>query len=426
MRPTYRLAVPFKFAFGALACLIALAIGCSAGPLAKKQAHFNDQETAFKLMDEAASYEKQGDHALALERYTRVATVYQLPAAYFNIGRVYETMGKKPEAATAYQKALELSPDYQEARIALMALGYGNAAPPAAQQPEPAKPVAAPSPAPTPAPIASPVPSAPSDTAPPVQSPALAGTSAEDTQTTATESKSNKDIEKAAGRQVPTLAEVRAAIFSPEEAKGKLPSAEEPTFDSDHDVILGTYAYHYRKGQQLAERQQYDKAAEEFSRALEIDPSQLDARLDLGDMMLKSERYPRARLQYEKAMAEFPQSPRPLQKMGNYYLALKRVEDAREMFHKALEVDPNCVEALNNLAVINMQEKKFADAATLLDRVIEADPKYANAYLNRGIIASDVDKDAQKGLECFRKYVELNGPRSKEVRVWITELEAKH
>ena len=106
-------------------------------------------------------------------------------------------------------------------------------------------------------------------------------------------------------------------------------------------------------------------------------------------------------------------------------LAQDRLDQARLHYEEALRLDPDFVEAKNNLAYMAMQDGRNAEAAMLLDEIIQTDPDYANAWLNRGIIASDVDKDRARALECWRRYVELEGARADQVRQWIRDLESR-
>ena len=201
-----------------------------------------------------------------------------------------------------------------------------------------------------------------------------------------------------------------------------MPSAEAPTFATDQDVILGTYPYHMEKARQFRDRSQFQLAAEEYQRALEVDPGRLEPRLEIGDMMMRQERYTQARLHYERAMEQFPASPRPELKIGNLMLAMNQPGEARGWFRRALAKDQNFVEALNNMAVLDMQEERFQEAAQGLDRIVQIDPTYANAWLNRGIIASDIEQQPARAIEYFQRYVELGGARSDQVRQWIREL----
>ena len=312
----------------------------------------------------------------------------------------------------AYSEALRLAPDYQEAKFAMLAIGY--------QPPD----------------------YVPTDEDLVLANEWIAAHRAEierlralDQPTTGplqvamTEEERMEQrrelIAAAAEQRQPTQAEVRAVLFEPQGSRRRLPSATDPVYPSTEDIVLGTYPYHMQKAGQLERRQQFEDAAIEYERALQADPTQIEPRLSIGDMMMRLEHHPRARFHYERALEEFPESPQPNLKLGNYFLALNQPDRALEQYRIALDKDPFYAEAYNNIAFIHMQQGQYDEAAAMFDQIKEMDPQYANAYLNRGIIASDVQNDPQTALDNFRRYIELNGSRAAEVSRWVRELESE-
>jgi tetratricopeptide (TPR) repeat protein len=391
-----------------LGLLLVAAAGCSRAPSSRDLEI--ERERSFRLIDEGRELDRHGSPLLALERFNRSGLIHETPAAWFEMGRQFELADKAEQAAAAYNRALDLAPDYQEARLALLALGYA----PPGYEPSPADLELA------------------NDLARQRQAErqrriaaATAAAGEEDRRREETLAGQRREIvDLAAQRRLPTQVEVQAVIFSPAARHGaQLPSAVSPTFAVDSDIILGSYAYHERKAEQLRRRGQFAAAEEEYLRALDTDPGRIEARLELGDMLLRQERYERARYHYRQAMNDFPESPRPYHKLGNYYLDINRPEDSRALFRQALEKDPGYLEAYNNLAVLDMNEGKFDSARAILDEMIRQDPTYVNAYLNRGIVAGDIDGDRDKALDSYSRYVELNGPRAEEVRGWIRDLQ---
>jgi tetratricopeptide (TPR) repeat protein len=383
-----------------LLALAAQVAGC-AGSLERQRQADRERERALKLIDEGRALDKNGSPLLALERFNRSTAIHETPAAWFRQGQVFEEKGKPDQAAAAYDRALDLAPDYQEARLAILSLGHaprGQAPTPqelalaAARRADQAKRLAAQT---RPA-------GAPGE-APPSQ----------------------EVLDEAAARRLPTLAEVQSAIFSPEATRGTLPSAANPIYKPNEDVPLGTYTYHLLKARQLRRRDQAVAAEEEYLRAIETDSSKIEARLELGDMLMQQEHAERALYHYNRAMADFPNSPRPYLRLGIYYAGIHRPDMARRHYQLAIQKDPNFMEAYNNLAVMDMNEGKFADARKVLDDILRRDPTFANAYLNRGIIASDIDKDRPKALDNFNRYIELNGPRAAEARRWVRDLQGQ-
>lgn len=417
-----------------------LLCACAPQSITRSKERYANREESFKLLDDGKRLEKEGSPMLALERYDRAAKIYETAEAWFLQGRIFESLGKKREAATAYKRALELAPDYQEARLAILALGYAPpGSKPTEQELAQAKVRAG---------QERPVTQDPKTTDSATTDSTftdLTATTSTSTTSTAAVVQSNQEsdqadeqkaaspeqiqserkdvVKEAAQKRMPTETDVRNVLFAAETSQEKLPSATKPVYASDQDIILGSYPYHYQKAESLRRRQQYEKAAEEYERAIQADPKQIQALLDLGDLMLRLERAQRARIYYEKAQQSFPESAKPLLKMGNYYMNLKQSDKAREYYRKALDKDPQYVEAYNNLAVLDMQERKYAEATKLLDEIIKLDPTYQNAYLNRGIIASDVEHDHAAALRNYKKYVELNGPRAAQVRKWVDEIE---
>jgi tetratricopeptide (TPR) repeat protein len=365
------------------------------------------REKSLSLIDEGDRFRDSGRTRLALDRYNRAALIYSSPRAFYEMGRVFETEERDDHAATAYQEALNLAPDFKEARIAMLALGY---------LPEGYEPTE-------------------SDqllveswkkarqVRPQVKDTAEPGVEEKPMTEAERDALLVEISEAAAARRMPTEAEVVNVLFSPRSEHIELPEADSPIFPQDVDIILGTYPYHYRKAQQLKRREQYDKAATEYERAMRADPAQMDARLDLGDMLMKIERYSQARFHYEQCLEQFSESPRPYLKLGNYFLTLDRREEARQFYRKSLEKNPDYVESYNNLAVMAMQQGSYDEAGEILQSILEIDPDYANAHLNLGIIASDIEKNREKAIKHFGHYIELDGARSPAVRRWISDLE---
>lgn len=390
-----------------LAAALLLGACSTTGDLAIRR-HAN-REKALVLIDEAQRLENEGSLLMALERYDRAAHLYACPEAYFKEGQVFEAQGKTEAAATAYNKALELAPDFQEARLSALALGY---------KPQNATP--------TPEELAR------AQAWGQQRNAQLAALRAKmptaDTTTTVADIKGQRleVIEAAVQKRLPTTAEVSSVLFAPEAGEARQLSATSPVYANEQDIILATYPYHYQKAVALKNRQLYDRAADEYERALQADPKKIQARLELADMLMsKMNRSDRARVHYERAITDFPADPQAYTKMGRYYSDLKQPDRAREFYHKALEKDPKYIDALNNLAVMDMVDKKLAQASQEFDEIIKINPSYANAYLNRGIIAEENEKNKDLALRCYKRYVELGGSRKSEVSRWITSLESE-
>lgn len=348
--------------------------GCNRGMEEREQAQV--RELALRKYQLGLHFTQAGDDLMALESFTHSVVISPTAAAYYELGQTYERLDEVNAAMDAYENALELAPDFQEAKFAKLALEHA--------QPEPGEEV--------------------------------------DTGLQAEREEMQERLARAQEIRKPTLNEVRELLFSQAASAEELPSAANPAYEPDQEIMLGTYTFHYGNGVRLMNARSYDRAALEFERAVEADPTKLDARLNLGDVLLQMDRPQQALRQYEVAREMFPDSPRPVLKLGNYYGRVNQPGQARDLYGQALFMDPNYAEALNNMAALEIQENDLQAAIKLLQDAIAIDPDYALAWLNLGV-ARENTGDTQGALEAYRRYVAMGGERSEEVAVWIAELE---
>lgn len=362
-------------AFFAFFLLPVLLVGCVSDTPLREQEEM--RRLSLLNYDEAMRHKLEGNDLLALDYFERSVLMSPRAAAYYEIGQIHERLGEYDAAADAYQSALDLAPDHQKAKFALLAVEH---------RPRP------------------------DDTARREQYRAAAL------------QRNQERLVEAGEDRVPTLGEVRSLIFPGLEDEGALPSATDPVYEPTRQMVIGTYAYHLENGARFERQGNWTRAADEYRTAMESNPGELDARLKLGDMMLRLERHARAYNHFSEAIRRFPGSPKPLLKMGNYYDSLERPDLARDYYSQALFMDPDYSEALNNLAAIEIRNENFDEAIALLEMAVQAQPEYALPYLNLGI-ALENSGDAAAAVAAYEKYVELEGERSEEVGVWIAEMQ---
>lgn len=327
--------------------------------------------------DEGMRHKLEGNDLLALDYFERSVLMSPRAAAYYEVGQIHERLGEYDAAADAYQSALDLAPDHQKAKFALLAVEH---------RPRP-------------------------------------DDSLRREQYRAAVLQRNQErLGEASEDRVPTLGEVRSLIFPGQEDQEDLPSATDPIYEPNRQLVIGTYAYHLENGQRFERQGNWERAADEYRAALKGNPDRLEARLSLGDMMLRLERHARAYTHFSEAIRRFPGSPQPLLKMGNYYDSLDRPDLARDYYSQALFMDPDYSEALNNLAAIEIRNESFDEAIALLEMAVQARPEYALPYLNLGIARENAG-DSAGALEAYQKYVDLEGERAEEVSVWIAEMQ---
>ncbi len=387
---------------------IALTAGCSRSFwISERGEKKASREFALDLYDEGVRFSEAKNYEIAQDRLNKSVALDPRPAAFFQLAQAQMQTGDVDSAIISYTSSLERAPDFQEARLALIEQGFTP---------------------PTEAEMKS--------------DPAAFGRFKSSVETTVetrradlmgkglTEEQREKIRLKTAGQQtdaaasrIPTASEVHAALFPATLAEGEImPSATDPTFADDRSIILNTYPYHFGNGQRFQKNQEYEKAASEYQLALQISPDAIDARLNLGDCMLRLERFPQARFHFLTAIEQFPDSPRPLFKMGNLYDSSERPDMARQYYRQAIAKDPQYIEAYNNLGAIEIREKNYKDAIQILRTATDIRPEYPLAYLNLGV-AQENGGDPAAALVSYKKYVELGGEQAAEVSKWIEEMQ---
>lgn len=366
------------------------------------------RELSLHSYDEGMRFAEEGNYQIALDRFNRSVTIDPRPASYFQLGRTYEQLGMPEEAAEAYLSALREAPDFQEARFALLALGY-QAPGELEIKSDPERLVAF-----------------AEELSNEAEIRRLARAEEEAQMTDEERRRLQEQIRMrmalAAEERMPTLNEVQAVLFPAGGESDPVAAGSGSDLAADREIILNTYPYHFANAQRFQRNREYEKAASEYQRALNADPDQIEARLNLGDVMMQLQRYPQALFHYTTALEQFPESPRPLLKLGNYYDTLAQGDLARDYYRRALGKDPTYVEAMNNLAAMEIRERNYEEAIRLLRSLTEISPGYTLAYMNLGI-AYENSGNSTAALDAYRSYIDLGGERAAEVRQWVSEME---
>jgi tetratricopeptide (TPR) repeat protein len=193
-------------------------------------------------------------------------------------------------------------------------------------------------------------------------------------------------------------------------------------------AVLSTFPFHYAKAKELVEVQEYDRAVEEFQKALRFEPRNLACLLSFGDCYeKKGTAYFRQALDlYEQAAQYHPREARVYLKIGNLHLRRKGSEDwkaAEEAYKKAVQIDPNYKFAYSNLGYIAMQNGKPDEAIDSYQKCLAIDEKYPLPHLNLGILYQEYKADKYSAYYHYKRYIELGGSRSEDAKKWLEELE---
>jgi putative PEP-CTERM system TPR-repeat lipoprotein len=153
----------------------------------------------------------------------------------------------------------------------------------------------------------------------------------------------------------------------------------------------------------------FETAADEYARALELGRETVDNWIGLGESLLRTGRAVEAFERVQPNLDANSSNPKELVALAHLYASLGNTAEAGTLFQRARVADSRSVDAHIGLAVIAASNSDFAGAYKLLDEAITADPASPRPWLVRGNLAR-VQLDNAAAVKYFRKAVSLEVP----------------
>jgi tetratricopeptide (TPR) repeat protein len=138
-------------------------------------------------------------------------------------------------------------------------------------------------------------------------------------------------------------------------------------------------------GAALADAGQYDKAIEQYHKALQINPYYPNAYTNLGFALAKQGKVEQSITQFLKALELKPRDYETLSNLGVALLMQNRQAEAIEYLSEAVALNPYFAKAHNNLGVALNRLGRAQDAIDQYSIALQLDPDYAEAYNNLGV-----------------------------------------
>jgi tetratricopeptide (TPR) repeat protein/TolB-like protein len=128
----------------------------------------------------------------------------------------------------------------------------------------------------------------------------------------------------------------------------------------------------------------YEKAAEQFQQAVQLEPANDRAYINLAGAYQHLNQPDKAEETYKRAIAVRPQYWRVYSFLGGFYIAQAEYDKAAEMFRRSTELEPDSYLAFNNLGGALLYAGKDAEAAQAFEKSIAIRPTY-DAYSNTAV-----------------------------------------
>ncbi len=157
-------------------------------------------------------------------------------------------------------------------------------------------------------------------------------------------------------------------------------------------------------GVALLEQFKHREGAEQFRRALSLDPKLALARTNLAIALFNVPDLAAAQKEAEGAAAASPDAPQPAYILGLIARQQNRVEDAAAAFQRVLKVDPRDVGASVNLGQLYSQQRKYAEAVALFRTALAEEPYNGTALYNLGtaLLRSGAREEGQRLMQQFQ------------------------
>jgi tetratricopeptide (TPR) repeat protein len=160
-------------------------------------------------------------------------------------------------------------------------------------------------------------------------------------------------------------------------------------------------------GQTLAQAGKTQEAIGEYRKAILVRANYPEAHNNLAIALAATGHGNEAVEQYKAAIDTNPGYAEAHSNLGRVLAEQGRLDEAIEQYENALEINPQYAEAHNNLGFALAAQGHLGGAEAQYNQAIDCDPKYAHAYNNLGLVLAMQGK-VDEAIGNFSKAVELD------------------
>ena len=229
--------------------------------------------------------------------------------------------------------------------------------------------------------------------------------------------KSNAELEPQSAQDTPP--QQAHSIEHPEDARAMRPQAHSIKLDlSPNPVDARTY---YRRGNQFYEKNDFEKAIENYNMAIILNPYFSEAYFNRGLSYYQIKNFDKSISDYTKSSELDPRNPVIYNNRGDTYYSKQDFEAAIVDYNKALNLNPKYMKAYYNRGLAYACLQDYERAIEDFTKVTELNPTFAEAYHLRGL-AYEYINQYDKAIADYDKAIELNpsydeAKRHKEIAV---------
>jgi serine/threonine-protein kinase len=172
-------------------------------------------------------------------------------------------------------------------------------------------------------------------------------------------------------------------------------------------------AAHSCLGRAFSSRGIYEKAAEQYRRALDLDPDSDDAHVGLAEAYEKLGLLDQAEKLYKQAISVRPAYWATYNWLGRFYMSYARYDEAADMFMQVTSLAPDSFIGFDNLGGVRVLQGRYEEAIPFFERSLSIRPT-ANCLSNMGTAHFQMRRYAESATD-FERAVKLD---SKNYELW--------
>jgi len=146
--------------------------------------------------------------------------------------------------------------------------------------------------------------------------------------------------------------------------------------------------------------------------AAKTSPSSHQNHNNLGDLYARHGDYQKAVEEFQKAIELKPNYGDAYHNLGNVYHQMGKDDLSEQSYSKALSFNPNLWQSYQNLAAIHFSQKNYQLAKEELEKAIQIKPDNTDLHANLGILYLNL-QDKQKAKEEFQKALQIDPQNQK-------------
>ena len=184
------------------------------------------------------------------------------------------------------------------------------------------------------------------------------------------------------------------------------PQVKIKTAKIDKEQFSNDAMVYFDRGKEYYKNQQYTKAIQDFTHAIDLNPNFIEAHNYRGFTYLHHQEYIKAIQDFTKAIDLQPIAPKSYFSRGSTYNRLKQYTEAIRDFTQAIHLDTNYVEAYDSRALTYVTIGEYTRAIQDYTKAIDLNPLSAKAYRNLGLVYFQLDREGE-GCFNFKKSCDL-------------------